>query len=137
MTQYIRLKKECGFYFSIPQSLGSLDNYTGRLGSEARGVSVQKCDTLVKKSLTLKDSFYRQLAEEGQCKIILLTPGIFTTGWLPFPWEIRENKCFLTTSFQNWGATNVEHHLFSEYRWGAKSVEHHLTSYYNWGSTSV
>lgn len=84
LTPYKRLSENAAFYFSLQHNIKNLDlnGQHGRLGSEARGAVVESCSQQL--HLKLEDSFYRELAEQMQFKLILLQPGIFKTNWLPF-----------------------------------------------------
>ena len=87
LTPFKRLMSNVFFYFSISSEnhtkfIGNLAGQYGRLGSEGRGVVIQNSDKEL--NLRLDDEFYQQLANEKKFKIILLQPGIFPDGWLPF-----------------------------------------------------
>lgn len=87
MTKYNRMHENAGLFFSITSTNGTnvadLDGLHGKLGSESRGVAIRKTDDLLQIN-EQDDDFYNDLVEDGIFKIILLTPGIFDHGWLPF-----------------------------------------------------
>ena len=81
LTEYQRLAEDVSFYFQTT-SLTDIHNLYGKLGSEARGAWIEKTD--LEMNLTRNDQFYADIASKGKFKIVLLQPGIFKDGWLPF-----------------------------------------------------
>ena len=101
LTPFIRMQKDAGFYFTISSQNNNddkinLNRLHGRLGSEGRGVVFEENNKILS-SLKLENNFYNNLANDKKFKLILLTPGIFENGWLPFMW----NNDSLYVNFNN------------------------------------
>ena len=82
LTPYIRFHPESRLYFHIKNNSNHLENITGYLGSERRGVSIEK--EITEFDFSMKDSFYEKILADKKFKLILLQPGVFDSGWLPF-----------------------------------------------------
>lgn len=81
VTQYQRLAKDIALYFHTTSPI-DLEGVYGKLGSEARGAWITRTDVAAK--FKLDDKYYADIEKNGLFKLILLQPGIFANGWLPF-----------------------------------------------------
>lgn len=79
MTHYTRFDKDTRFYFQIEYDL---NERFGKLGSEGRAAKIENCTNQL--DFAMDDDFYDQIIEDNKFKLILIQPGIFKSGWLPF-----------------------------------------------------
>ena len=91
MTPYNRFLEKTRFYFDLTAANNEIDlnNIYNKLGSEGRGAI---CET-TKSQLQLKltDDFYDKIIKDEEFKLILLQPGLFENGWLPFPEKDKQD----------------------------------------------
>jgi CRISPR/Cas system CMR-associated protein Cmr3 (group 5 of RAMP superfamily) len=94
MTPYRRLKDSSRLLFSTSCS-EDLDNLSGKLGSESRGAQMRKTGNDI--SFKMANAFYEEIvsSEKGRFKLVLLQPGVFKSGWLPFPGKIINDEMIL------------------------------------------
>lgn len=100
LTPYNRLNKDVGLYFEIKNGLAekvTWCSHIGKLGSEGRGVFFEKAS----KSLDMNkdDLFYSSLVEKKRFKLILLQPGVFKNGWIPFNYSKTEDD-YITLTYE-------------------------------------
>lgn len=92
MTPYRRFAENAGLLFSTDCS-EKLDGLSGKLGSEGRGANIKASSHKI--DFKENDQFYEDLAEAKRFKLLLLQPGVFQTGWLPFPGNIESEQMIL------------------------------------------
>jgi CRISPR type III-B/RAMP module-associated protein Cmr3 len=108
VTPYNRMPEDFGFYFSVDQADAASNvkmpnEGTHKLGSEAHAAHIE---TLGKGGKTfIEDRLQRTRAELTNTmkrtrtfRLLLLQPGVFESGWLPFPREKNNSKKMMLTA---------------------------------------
>ncbi|HOX84352.1 MAG TPA: type III-B CRISPR module-associated protein Cmr3 [bacterium] len=96
LTPYQRLADDAGLFFSVSDDNCDPQDCYSRLGSESRGAYVKKTDMDLQ--LKMDDDFYNEIVKHACFKLILLQPGIFRHGWLPFAVEQTNERIILSDS---------------------------------------
>ncbi len=88
MTPYMRFDESARLYFNINLDDPDLNEVDNKLGSEGRGAM---CEILTGQEMKLEmnDDFFQEIisSDRKMFKLILLQPGLFEHGWLPFASE--------------------------------------------------
>lgn len=87
-TQAVAFQRDIGFVASVTGASLPLQGML-RLGGDGRAASSKSVDFLASK-IDLN-----AIKEQGRCRIVLTTPGIFTQGWLPNGFKRQGDKDFL------------------------------------------
>lgn len=90
VTAYNRLRKNTGLYFSLKadsEKEPTIRDGALRIGAETHPVYVSKLDEniLDGKMKESRKALREQIYATKQLRVVLLQPGVFDSGWLPFP----------------------------------------------------
>ncbi len=100
MTPYVRLNDHCRLYFNLTIDTPNLDGVDCKLGSEGRGAICEITDKNL--NLKMEDSFYEDIVmKDNVFKLILLQPGLFEHGWLPFEPENELVDDYMVLNYHN------------------------------------
>lgn len=100
VTPYNRLKDSTGFYFNVDNvdKEKKLDNGALKLGSESHLTYTQKLGSNGIIEEKLKDSrgkLIEEIKKTKTFKMVLLQPGIFKNGWMPFDYKSDNKVCIV------------------------------------------
>jgi len=100
VTPYSRLLDGIGFYFSVAGK--RLKDGSQRLGGETHLVDIVSHNdgTLLENKFSpSREKLIKSIAKNHTFRLVLLQPGIFEHGWIPFPFNIKEGKLFASAAF--------------------------------------
>ena len=97
MTPYNRLPHDMRLYFRIScennDIISDLEKEYCKLGSEGRGAIIENCAPKLVVKFN-ENEFYDDLVKQKKFKLILLQPGLFKNGWVPFENKSGDWKIF-------------------------------------------
>lgn len=95
VTPYSRLLDGIGLYFSITGA--ELTNGSQKLGGEAHLADIARHneETLLEKKFAhSRAKLVESITKNHTFRLLLLQPGIFEQGWMPFPFQLQGGKLF-------------------------------------------
>jgi CRISPR type III-B/RAMP module-associated protein Cmr3 len=94
VTPFNRLNANVGFYFACSKELKPTAH---KIGSENHPVCLEKLDANNQHGLEdifaqSRSDLIETICETGTFRLVLLQPGVFEFGWMPFPYEIKDKR---------------------------------------------
>jgi CRISPR type III-B/RAMP module-associated protein Cmr3 len=98
VTPFIRCNENIGFYFSSSEKLKPTAH---KIGSESHPVCLAAIGTDQQNMLEQLSEQSRRHLVKAICRtrtfrLVLLQPGIFKDGWMPFPYEVQNDSLIAT-----------------------------------------